>query len=139
MKTNKSLKGFRIGAWKQVNNFVQDWELAGAEILFICSNAPTLSYEEFQAWWENEVQRATNDKVTLVVVETSKKFRSHRYDWLKRKEEEEWDGLCNGNGRVRFTTSGNIYQAISAGASRSLQDTWGDCIEKPPQIEKRIG
>mmetsp|Transcript_8757 Transcript_8757/g.15921 ORF Transcript_8757/g.15921 Transcript_8757/m.15921 type:complete len:135 (-) Transcript_8757:203-607(-) len=134
MKTNKSLKGYRIGVWKQV----QDWELAGAEILFICSNAPTLSYEKFQAWWENEVQRATNDKVTLVVVE-SKKIRSRRYDWLKRKEEEEWDGLCSGNGRVIFTTYGNIYQATAAGASSSLRDTWGDCIEKPPQIEKRIG
>jgi len=96
----QSLKGYRIGAWEVTpRSHLQEWGLVGAEIISICGNAPTTSSEEFQACWGKEVQRASQDQVILLVVEVevSKRFVSRRYEWLRKKEEEEWEGLCNEN------------------------------------------
>jgi len=49
-----------------------------------------------------------------VEVEVSKRFVSRRYEWRRKKEGEEWDGLCHENRKVRFTTSRSICKAIAA-------------------------
>ena len=106
--------------------------LDGADVLNVLvgkRKAPTSSYEAFQEWWGKEVQRAAADNVTLIVLESKRCTGiSRRYKWLKRMEEDEWDGPNTSGERLRFTTRKNIRQAISK--KHLIKDTWGEYIEK---------
>ena len=50
---------------QNANSFVIDyWKLNGADIIQM-SDATAVSYEDFQVWWDKEVQRALKDIVAL--------------------------------------------------------------------------
>ena len=69
---------------QNANSFVIDyWKLNGADIIQM-SDATAVSYEDFEVWWDKEVQRALKDTVG--------KTSSRLHHWMKRKEEEGWEG-----------------------------------------------
>ena len=104
------------------------WKRAGADIIHMSDVTSATSYEDFEVWWDKEVQRATKDMVALVVVDANDIIGSQWHSWLKRKEEADFDGEED-DSRMRITTMDNIHEAFMS--NKKLRDTWGDIVEKP--------
>ena len=124
----KPLSGYRIGVCA-ANENSSAWEEDGADLLRIHHKAPNDSYVSFIEWWGGELERAKRDQVTLVVVKMRRNAASTQYEWLMRKEEDEF-GLAesefSAGNRVLFTTSSMIRSA--AKRHFILKDTWGDNV-----------
>ena len=98
-------------------------------MLRIHQKAPNDSYVSFIEWWVGELERAKRDQVRLVVVKMRISATSTQYEWLMRKEEDEF-GLAesefSSENRVLFTTSSKIRSAAKRHCI--LKDTWGDAV-----------
>lgn len=115
-----NLKGYRVAVMVDDDNapLVQS---AGADVLPLHKEAPTSSQDEFQTWWGNQVQKAIDDKLALVVVSSSSKKCKKIHDWLKHHDD------------VRYIAAKNIAKAITGnnGEGDLLKDTKSTPIEKP--------
>ncbi len=112
-----ALRGYRIAV--MVNDDTAPLaQSAGAEILFIHEDAPSTA--EFESWWNEQLNKATAEKLVLVVVNSSSKACKQFSNWLKQ---------CK---HVRYSHAKNIARAITNnnGEGELLKDTHMDSIQK---------
>lgn len=103
-----ALKGYRIGVLVDDDSRPLS-ESAGADILEIYKDAPTDAGTKFESWWMDQVGRAKNDKMALVVIESSSKKCEA---WMK--------GLHNvrDESTVKFSNQKNLAKAITSNKGR---------------------
>ena len=85
------------------------------------------SEEEFRNWFQEEVAKAKQDKVAMVVVKGHTGYSQRRFiDNIEEMEFYSSDG--GGGGRVRFTMISTIGTAVNDGFL--LTDDWSDSISR---------
>jgi hypothetical protein len=90
-------------------------ESAGARVLSIYEQGPE-DNDAFETWWENQCQRAAEDKLALVVMETTSKKAT---GWMKKLSR-----------KCRFTNQKNLAKAITAKDGALLMDVDGEPVER---------
>jgi hypothetical protein len=114
-----ALRGYRIAV--MVNDDTAPLaQSAGAEILLIHEDAPSTSQADFESWWNEQLNKATSEKLVLVVVNSSSRTCKQFSNWLKQCEQ------------VRYSHAKNIARAITNnnGEGELLKDTHMDSIQK---------
>ena len=114
-----ALRGYRIAV--MVNDDTAPLaQSAGAEILLIHEDAPSTSQADFESWWNEQLNKATYEKLVLVVVNSSSRTCKQFSNWLKQCEQ------------VRYSHAKNIARAITNnnGEGELLKDTHMDSIQK---------
>jgi hypothetical protein len=112
----RALKGYRIACLVE-DDSAPLAESAGADVLRVYDESPTET--EFASWWEGQIARAKQDKMALVVMETTSRKAT---TWMKAISSLE----------CRCTNQKNLAKAITAkeGDERLLLDVNKVVIEK---------
>jgi hypothetical protein len=119
---DKPLQGYRIALTRECDT--HEIREAGADT--VCF--PVVLYDRgaFVEWWNNESERAYEDRLQLVAM---KSFNSTAISWIKWLEEEEWySSQGEKPTRVRLTSFHNLNRTIWG--REALKDDWGDIIDR---------
>lgn len=124
------LSGYRIGL---LNANSYEGALAksvGASLLHIYRDAPSTSQAEFATFWNQEVQRAQVDGMSLVVMKNRYGARTPFHPFLDSIEENEWQ-CAEKPGRLRFVSDRDLMKTIRGESDGGLlYDSWGDAIQR---------
>ena len=102
----------------------------GASIIFVDNEGvPTSKQDEFNTWWDKQVEDSKRDHVALVILAPLVQSQN-ALKWLQQKEEDEWDG--SDFGKTRFVTNKALQEAIESNDEEVLLlDSWGDAVNVP--------
>ena len=119
---DKPLQGYRIAVMREFDT--QEIREAGADT--VCFPVVVHDRGAFVEWWNNESDRAIEDRMQLVAI---KSFNTTAITWIKWLEEEEWySSQGEKPTRVRLTSYYNLQRTIMD--MEALKDDWGDKIER---------